>query len=165
MGACVHGFPLKSRENRAFSFKLTVAVGGVKAGLARRGGTVVEWARQMEREAQMNLDANGQKRLAAMKRALASGAPLAGLLAGMVCASEGGAWEYRTMGAPMPKQMQEERRAMEERRVMGKVPPRVIEAHQSRDGDEDCGKDPNGAGTEESPGKPGMPDGEGEAAR
>lgn len=164
MGACIHGFPLKSRENRAFSFKLTVAVGGGKAGLARRGGTVVEWARQMEREAQMNLDANGRKRLAAMKRALAAGAPLAGLLAGMVCASEAVAGEYRTMGEPMPKRMQEERRLMGDR-VMGKVPPRVIEAHQSRDGDEDCGKDPNGAGTQESPEKPGMPDGEGEAAR
>lgn len=113
----------------------------------------------------MNLDANGRKRLESMKRALAAGVPLAGLLAGMVCASEAVAWEYRTMGAPLPNQMQEERRAMGERRVMGKIPPRVIEASRSMDGDEDRGKDPNGEGTKESTEKNGMPGGEGEASR
>ena len=126
---------------------------------------MVEWVRQMEREAQMNLDANGRKRLAAMKRALAAGAPLAGLLAGMVCVSEAVAGEYRTMGEPMPKRMQEERRVMGEQRVMGMVPPRVIEVSQPRNGEEERGNDPNGAGTPEPPEKPGMSGGGGEVSR
>ena len=61
----------------------------------------------------MNLDADGKKRLAAMKAALAAGLPLAGLLAGAPCAAadEGvppaefrtrGEEPARLAGAPVP---------------------------------------------------------------
>jgi hypothetical protein len=120
---------------------------------------MVEWAGEIEREVQMNLDANGRKRLESMKRALAAGVPLVGLLSGMGCASEAVAGADGMMGVLMPNQMQEERR------VMGKIPPRVIKSPKQMNGKEDRAKDQNGAEMTESPEKPGMPVDGGEEAR
>ena len=101
----------------------------------------------------MKVDANGRKRLEAMKKALAAGVPLAGLLAGMACATEAVAGDgFRTAGMPMlpPR--------LEERRVMGKIPPRTAMVDEGR------AKDPKGTETPEAVEKPELPVGEAEKA-
>ncbi len=92
---------------------------------------------EMEREVQMNVDANGRKRLEAMKRALAAGVPLAGLLAGMACATEAVAGDgFRTMGKPMPV----------ERRIMGVLAPsEAVVRPKTMEEEEERAKDPKGA--------------------
>lgn len=107
---------------------------------------MVEWGPQKESEVRMKVDANGRKRLEAMKKALAAGVPLAGLLAGMACATEAVAGnEIRTMGAPMPLSLSQERRGM------GQRPPGAAM------GDEGRAKDPKGTETPEGAEKPEIP--------
>lgn len=114
---------------------------------------MVEWAGELEREVRMNVDANGRKRLEVMKKALAAGVPLAGLLAGMACATEAVAGDgFRTAGIPMlpPR--------LEERRVMEKMPPRAARMDEGR------AKAPKRTETPEAAEKPELPAGEGEKA-
>ena len=111
----------------------------------------------MEREVKMNVDANGRKRLEAMKKALAAGVPLAGLLAGMACATDEAVAgnEFRTMGEPMPVEW----------RVRGRPVPNVIVVHpETMEGEEGWAKDPKGAEIPEGAEKQEQSAGEGEEA-
>jgi hypothetical protein len=120
---------------------------------------VLERVGEMEREVKMNVDANGRKRLEAMKKALAAGVPLAGLLAGMACATDAVAGnDYRTMGAPMPTYLQKERKVEEQRPPRGYVPPNALERG------EEWPRDPMGEEKPERPKRPGKPIGAEEKA-